>query len=247
VRISVLLDGVPATSSRGFAGIASAVLLTGACGNILFDTAAINDREGLIEQLATHSLRPSDIDVVVLSHLHFDHAGNVELFPDARLMVHTDELAFARQGSPGYSGALTQVVSGHPRLELLTGPETMLDAGIELVHVPGHTPGSVALVTHVDGTRVVLAGDALKNRDEMRSADPAPPCNDPARWRVSAHRILSHDGTVVPGHDVTISVTGPRIAPSRAGRCPWRAAPYIGDLDALDMTAAGFGRPEGSS
>lgn len=53
--------------------------------------------QALTHQLSLCGISPSQVDTVVLSHLHLDHAGNAGLFPHARLIVPAEDLEYARR------------------------------------------------------------------------------------------------------------------------------------------------------
>src|SRR5262249_18396055 len=57
--------------------------------------ARFTEEDLLVHRLDSLGLEPNDIDIVVLSHLHFDHAGGADIFPSSELVVQKDEYAFA--------------------------------------------------------------------------------------------------------------------------------------------------------
>src|ERR1022692_4838981 len=127
-HIEMLLSGFPGKSSRGFLGWSGCYLVITASGRrLLFDTAGYNERATVINSLAKLSVAPEDVDFVVLSHLHFDHAANWDLFPKAEIIVHEREIAYA--DSRGADGAVlryhTPVLRAHGRLRLISA-ETAL-------------------------------------------------------------------------------------------------------------------------
>src|SRR5438094_721439 len=89
----VLVPGLGMRLNGAPIGFCSVVLVTAADGSrILVDTGVHQTREMLLDGLRRRSLEPSDIDIVVLTHLHFDHCENVALFPHARVVVHQSEI-----------------------------------------------------------------------------------------------------------------------------------------------------------
>jgi glyoxylase-like metal-dependent hydrolase (beta-lactamase superfamily II) len=140
----------------------------------------VQDHHVLVEQLAVHGLSPDDIDVVVLSHLHFDHAGGVLrawqadhapalLFDRARYVV--SEAAWERASAPtardraSFIAELPELLAATGRVELVTGPaSTTLGDDYRLRQSHGHTPG--LLLTEVDGGRgpVLYASDLVPAR-----------------------------------------------------------------------------------
>ncbi len=72
----------------------------------------VGRRVVLLEALERRGLEPADIDVVVLSHAHWDHAQNLDVFDAARIIVHTDERRYAAAphgndwATPAWTGAM---------------------------------------------------------------------------------------------------------------------------------------------
>lgn len=105
------------------------------------------------EILAPAGLAPADVDVVLDSHLHFDHAGGntsldgrghpVPAFPNARYVVQRGELEFARLDNEriraSYERANFEPIAAAGLFDLLDG-ETRVDERVEVLLAPGHTP-----------------------------------------------------------------------------------------------------------
>src|SRR5262245_56333638 len=66
--------------------------------------ARFEDKDLLVHRLDTLGLAPDDVDMVVLSHLHYDHAGGAQLFPGSELIVQRDEYAFAHYTPSTFAG-----------------------------------------------------------------------------------------------------------------------------------------------
>lgn len=155
----------------------------------------------LTHRLAELGLTPQDVGYVVNTHLHFDHAGDNELFPHARLFVQRAQVDFAR-GNPNYPGRFWDL----PQLayELLDGPAEVAP-GVRVLPTPGHTPGHQSVVVTLAETgTVILAGDAVHVASSFERDDWSAH-HHPAAARRSAHdlRELAHDtgGLLVYGHD----------------------------------------------
>ena len=206
----VLLTGFFGTSDRGFLGWSGLYLVTTPSGRrIMFDTAGYNERGTIPKLLKERRLTPADIDCVVLSHLHFDHAANWDLFVNAEIVVHESEVAYA-QASDDIALLRYPVPAllAHKRLRLITGETAALEDGVQIFHVPGHTPGAIALV--MNGS--VLCGDALKSRWDLRG-DLMNTWNDDLS-RQSIQKITGLGNRIYPGHDVPLERCGNEWCPS---------------------------------
>lgn len=140
----------------------------------------VEARHVLLDSLAALGLSDADVDVVVLSHLHFDHAGGLLsawrpdapprlLFPNATFVVSTDALARSRaphvRDRASFVPELPDRLEGSGRLHVTDGPRSeVLGDGYRLHLSHGHTPG--LLLTEVDapGGPILFASDLVPGR-----------------------------------------------------------------------------------
>ena len=158
--------------------------------NVLFETGigaffepALRERYGVVEErhvlldsLAQAGLSHQDIDVVVLSHLHFDHAGGLLaaweegeppslLFPKATYVVGAEHWRRAQQPHPrdraSFIPELQALLEDSGRLELVEGEHSAtLSASVRFSYSDGHTPG--LMLAEVGG--VVFCADLIPGR-----------------------------------------------------------------------------------
>jgi glyoxylase-like metal-dependent hydrolase (beta-lactamase superfamily II) len=126
--------------------------------------------------LSAQDIALSDVDIVVLTHLHADHCGwavtpsGEPLFPNARYVVHRDEMAWVNGAVASYvvkplraAGVLAQVGAATVLTALPTG-ET-----VTVVPTPGHTPGHQSVIVDGGGTQVMVTGDVLVHAVQLVS------------------------------------------------------------------------------
>ena len=166
-------------------------------------------------QLGLHGLAARDVRTVVISHIHSDHCGGVELLPNARLVVNRAEAAYAQAHSPTWR----YFDHGHDRL-LIDGDHDLFgDGSVEVLATPGHTCGHQSLRVRRFGGADVLAGDACYFcRSLARDEFDQPPAADPELYLATKRRLMAMQAAgdfIVPGHDDFLHLVPPEslIAP----------------------------------
>lgn len=207
MRIIPLFHGFPGKTSRGFLGWSSAYLIeqffAGRNKRYLFDTAGYNERILLLDKLQKCGIRPEEIDGVILSHLHYDHAVNWPLFRKATIYIHPIEMEYAAKLGldPAVPEFHAEALQRHENLILVRDGDRI--DGMEVVETPGHTPGSFSLQIGNE----MLVSDAIKNRLELIHG----PLGNGWDRRIavqSIRMIQERAKRVYPGHDVSLVKKG---------------------------------------
>jgi N-acyl homoserine lactone hydrolase len=122
-------------------------------------------------RLASIGLKPSDVDIVVQSHLHFDHAGGLEWLAHAPILVHAEERAFAFD-PPVYQEAIyvREDYGMDLKWEELNGEHDVFgDGRVMVIPTPGHTRGHQSLLVHLEGQTIFLLADAAYLLGKLRA------------------------------------------------------------------------------
>jgi glyoxylase-like metal-dependent hydrolase (beta-lactamase superfamily II) len=138
----------------------------------LGDLTARVDRT-LAEQLAQLGLKPADIDIVGISHMHADHMGQASEMPQAELVIGKADF----EGTNGQDDPFGPWRKGGARVRAVTGDTDVFgDGSVIAVHSPGHTPDHLALLVKLESGPVLLTGDLYHSRD-AREKRGVPPFN----------------------------------------------------------------------
>ena len=198
----LLLPGLPVTSTRGALGWSSVTLVQSKEHNILVDTGSYGDRQQLVKALELAGLSPDAISAVVLTHFHYDHVLNFDLFKNAQFFISKIESVYVKNG--GYLAAGDPYVPAvifpliESRLTLFSG-EVELFTGMRTIPLPGHTPGMSGLLLEKEG--VLIAGDGIKNGYDFVKKLP-PPAFGSSEDALACYQCAEDRARIiVPGHD----------------------------------------------
>jgi N-acyl homoserine lactone hydrolase len=125
----------------------------------------------LQSQLQTLGLKMEDITYVAFSHFHADHVGNANLFTHSTWIINKAELAAALSPSPPPAVELANVSSyANVNRQMIDGDDDVFgDQSVRILSMPGHTPGSQALLVKLPHSGyVALTGDLYHMRDNRR-------------------------------------------------------------------------------
>ncbi len=201
IDYSVLVAGSSVALANGFIGWSSIVLVEAGGVRILYDCGHHVTRTALAASLNARNLEPGDIDILFLSHLHFDHVLNFDLFPKAKVMVSDLEWAYADNPHendifvPGFIRKALELTN----LEIFSGTPD-LAPGVATLFAPGHTPGLYGLAFEADGQRIVIAGDAIKTAHELYSGQAAMEFDPEMRGGATIRSIRDNADRIIPGH-----------------------------------------------
>jgi glyoxylase-like metal-dependent hydrolase (beta-lactamase superfamily II) len=175
-----------------------------------------DQQEEPVRALESLGLEAADIDIVVNTHLHWDHCFNNNLFPNARILVQAEEMRYAISPLPCHAlyyesqliGMTPSWLKSLDRMEAIEG-EARIEPGISLIPIPGHTPGFQGVLVELSSGPCLIAGDTcplFENWEGNDTADHIPPgihLNLEDCYR-SFKKMESLTRRVLPGHDMKV-------------------------------------------
>ncbi|QBD83348.1 N-acyl homoserine lactonase family protein [Ktedonosporobacter rubrisoli] len=169
----------------------------------------MDEADFVVHRLATLGLRPSDINVLICTHLDPDHAGNHDAFPEAELVVQREHYEFAKASSDSRF-LVNRQHWDHPslRYRLIDGDMQLLP-GIDLIKTSGHCPGHQSVLVRLPETGpVLLTIDAIPSQADLDPEQRAlsPYDMDEAGVRASTRKLVEiarreRVTLIIHGHD----------------------------------------------
>ncbi len=145
-------------------------------GAPLSETAPMSANIGatMVEQLATLGVKPADVKFIGISHMHFDHIGQVSDFPAATLLIGKGDWALISATPPGRMAnpaPFKHWLSGGGKVEAVEGDKDVFgDGSVTMLGMPGHTPGHSALLVRLKKAGpVLLSGDQFHFQENYDS------------------------------------------------------------------------------
>lgn len=99
----------------------------------------------------------SDIDLIILTHLHFDHVAQASRFPKARVLIQRDELQFAQNPHPAAAWPYCKEFFDGLNFEVVRG-DTKISDEVSVISTPGHTPGGQSVAIKTAQGLAIIAG-----------------------------------------------------------------------------------------
>jgi len=167
-----------------------------------------------LKQLANLEVAPEDIDLIIITHAHFDHLSEIiHQYHNAKIYLQRTEYEFVTNPPHPWFAEFVdhQTIrmlanQGPPRFNLLEG-DTQITDGISTIMTPGHTLGHQSILVNVKSGKACIAGDCAffyRNLDE--DIGPGFNCNlIDALLSLRKLRQLKEKGVIIlPGHDPAI-------------------------------------------
>jgi glyoxylase-like metal-dependent hydrolase (beta-lactamase superfamily II) len=204
------------------------VVVDTGCSTALAQRRELAGFEDPINMLSRIGADRHNVRRIVITHMHFDHAGGTgafsSAFPDAIFYVQKKEFDFWVKdklatrhpfvdAADADSSATLALLATEGRVEFVSGDEEILP-GIELLLTPGHTRGLQAVAINTAVGKAVLASDTIHIRRNLIEEIPSSMITDGAGWIESCDRLrtLALPELIFSGHDIEMLTKYPQTA-----------------------------------
>jgi len=204
-------------------------VIKGARENIIVDTGMGNSEwsekyhhkrvleyQDLPRGLGRIGLHPDEIDIVICTHLHWDHCFNNDQFKNARIIVQKDEIRYAIAPLPMHALYYeSQLIKMYPpwlkalhNIELIEG-DMEISPGVDIVKIPGHTPGFQGVNIKTAKGNYFIASDFCPLFENWEGAPPLDHIVSPIHVNLedyysSFKKVERIADFVLPGHDIKV-------------------------------------------
>jgi N-acyl homoserine lactone hydrolase len=193
----------------------------GPIGRLMSRRLSVTPEQTAAAQLRAHGLQPTDIRLIVMTHLHYDHASALRDFPNATVLVDAREWAAAWARDALMNGYSKAQLDPRPRYRTIdfTAPPSVAsgpfertidvfgDGSLTLASTPGHTVGHLSLIARLDGREALLAADAAYTIGTIRGEERPWLIGDRKAFEHSVSQLRAYDrehpdAVVIPGHEM---------------------------------------------
>lgn len=180
---------------------ANTYLITGS-KKILIDPGHYHLFGNVKDHLSRLSLSPQDMDLILLTHGHPDHVEAVRGFSSSLALIglHETELNFVKKLAPHYGTAMG-IADFEPQILLREGALQVSDMTFQIIHTPGHSPGSVCIYWPQE--KALITGDVIFSQGIGRTDLPG---GDGQTLKESIRRLSDLEVEhLLPGHGEIVS------------------------------------------
>lgn len=195
VDFEQITKGINIKPNKGAFGYASITLLKDENENILFDTGSYGVRN-VIKDL----LKKQKIDKLFISHLHFDHCSNLDLFINSKIYINERELKnlFENNEDIDLYKPLLKIINEYDVTTF--NDEINITNNIKTVLTYGHTVGHSSLEFKQGERRILIAGDAIKSLNDYLNSNEYGNAQNPDEYIKTKENIKSNYDVIIPGH-----------------------------------------------
>ncbi len=147
-----------------------------------------------------------DVDIVVLTHLHWDHCGDNDLFPKATMIIQSEELESARSPFPVTARGYNRKMVDEIDYTVVSGDQTIAN-GVKVIYAPGHSFGFQEVLVENGSRKILIAGDTIsffKNLEQDPPLISGSYVDLNAYYKSLEKMARLNADVILPGHDCCV-------------------------------------------
>lgn len=162
---------------------------------LLVDTSSIKNRQELIENLKEMKIVPENINIILLTHLHFDHSGNISLFKKSKIYASSAEIDDLKKEPE--KAVVNEESLKEIEINKILPLEDFKNTNFKIIFCPGHTKGSVAFL-YKD---ILFSGDTIFDNKGLSIGRTDLATSVPDKMSESVKKLLKLKFKILcPGH-----------------------------------------------
>jgi len=178
-------------------------------GKITFE---LPEEEKIESILKRSNLEPGEVDYVFISHLHHDHSSNVDLFPNAKVILSKKGwMEYMKKNRPYYyndalfpTGPIKYIAGMDPKNIIFVEDEIEVLPGIKAFWVGGHTPGCMAVQVNSRKGKVVFTSDVAFFKENVINNHPIGLFYDLWECYEAYEKIRDNADIIITSHDPSV-------------------------------------------
>jgi N-acyl homoserine lactone hydrolase len=193
----------------------------GLIGALMTRDLRMGPEQTVVAQLRTRGIDPAEVRLILMTHLHFDHASALADFPGATVLVSKPEWNAAHQPAGALAGypknqldpRLTyrtidfDAQQAHPHKSFGQALDLFGDGSIVFVFTPGHSAGHMSIILRLNAREAFIAGDAIYTMATLREGRRPWRSQNKDAFEHSLQAIGTYDrehpdAVIIPGHDI---------------------------------------------
>jgi N-acyl homoserine lactone hydrolase len=193
----------------------------GVTGRLLARNVRMEPSQAVAAQLQARGVEPGDIRLIVMTHLHFDHASALAEFPAATVLVSKPEWQAAQARGAALQGYVAAQFDprltyrtldlhsppAHPRGPFERALDLFGDGSLTLLDTPGHSPGHMSILARLSEREALIAGDAIYTMATLREGKRPLRSQSSKDFERSIRALQAYDrehpdALIIPGHDM---------------------------------------------
>jgi glyoxylase-like metal-dependent hydrolase (beta-lactamase superfamily II) len=162
--------------------------------------------QATLAQLARHGYQPEDIGHVFITHMHFDHVDQLDLYTNAKIVVSARGLAAATAKTRTWvPRKILEGLTNTWKSRVIAVDDAEVLPGIRVLWVGGHTPCSQAICVQTAKGEAIFPGDTVSLLANFERQIPLGVYDNLSECRATLKKLTERDYIILPSHDPGVS------------------------------------------